>query len=254
MAREYSIKIVGWKKYQNREVKTKSSWLRFQNDFIENPNFSEFSPDERVVWIYALCCASKLNTEVLQVPLQCSHQVLNRCTGIIESAFHRAFEKLNKLKVVEIRTTRGRYSHDTSEIVGDTLRNVTERNEDETRRNETKYLSTRSASPSRGPVAELDKGVGQELLGGVTHKLQNAWLTTYPGADWLLEEMGKARIWIEANPKRAPKDLGRFLSTWFSNGYERYRKGIPSRRQTNSETNMQALGDLYRKVNEEEAS
>lgn len=134
MAKEYIVKILNWRQYQGREVKTRSSWLRFQNDFIENPNFGDFSTDERMVWIYAMCCASKLNTDVIQVPHQCSHRVLHRCTGIAESVFHRTFEKLKKIRIVEIRTTRGRHTQDTPAFTDDTLRDETRRYE--TRRDE----------------------------------------------------------------------------------------------------------------------
>lgn len=120
MAKEYVVEIMNWKKYQNREIKTASVWLRLQNDFIDNPNFSEFSSDERVVWIHALCCASKLNTALIHVPLQCSHQRLYRHTGIDENTFHQTFQKLKKLQIVKIRTTRGRYAGDASEIADDT--------------------------------------------------------------------------------------------------------------------------------------
>lgn len=139
MAREYIIKISNWKKYQNREVKTRSIWLRLQNDFIESPNFSTFSSDERIVWLHILCCASRLNTDALQVPLQCNHQVLYRSTGIDEKTFHRAIEKLKKLRIVEIRTTRGRYADDASVNADDTLHNETEtrRDGDETVRDKT---------------------------------------------------------------------------------------------------------------------
>lgn len=141
VVREYIVKILSWKKYQNREVKTRSIWFRLQNDFIDSPNFSEFTSDERVVWLHALCCASKLNTDSLQVPDQCSHRVLNRCTGIDEKTFHRTFEKLKKLRIVEIRTTRGRYADDTREIANDTLQDKTGHDGDETRQDKTNTLA-----------------------------------------------------------------------------------------------------------------
>lgn len=138
MEKEYSVKILNWEKYQTRAVKTRCSWLRLQNDFIENPNFYEFTSDERTVWIYAMCCASKLNSAIIQVPHQCSHRVLHRCTGIDENVFHRTFKKLKRLHIVEVRVRHGCYTDDTFAYADATLRNVTERYVDVTERNGTK--------------------------------------------------------------------------------------------------------------------
>lgn len=179
MGKEYVIKIVGWKKYQNREVKTRSIWLRFQNDFIENPNFGEFSSDERVTWIYALCCASKLNTDTLQVPHQCSHRVLHRCTGIDEKTFHRTFEKLKKLRAIEIRTTRGRYADDTSENADDTLRDETRRDGDETRQDDSVRGETAVAVADPKAVALESKKLAKVEAGKKAQAFAGAYVKAY---------------------------------------------------------------------------
>lgn len=233
MAKEYSLKILAWKKYQGREVKTRSSWLRFENNFIESPNFSEFSSDERVVWVYALCCASKLNTDILQVPHQCSHRVLHRCTGIDENTFHRTFEKLKKLQLVEIRTTRGRYADDTFANADDTR---TTHYEDETRRNETrrdedetKYSCSERGKPVTEPNPELFTESTQDILEGIKREVQDAWLATYQDSGWIRLELSKSWAWIKANPQKAPKaNRARFVTNWLSRGWESYRKSLTS--------------------------
>lgn len=61
----------------------------------------------------------------------------------------------------------------------------------------------------------------------LSEDLVNAWIGTY-GADWINGEIKKAKIWCLANSKKRPKVSGTFLSNWFSNGWERYRKTLDS--------------------------
>ncbi len=112
--------------------------------------------------------------------------------------------------------------------------------------------STRpSRARTRGCVeAFASDPVAVGYLEKVAHDVQQAWLETYGGVPWVLGEIRQAHVWIKANPQKAPKDFGRFMSAWLGRSHERQRKGIPSRRLTQSELNMQAIGDLYRKVND----
>lgn len=107
-----------------------------------------------------------------------------------------------------------------------------------------------AAASSRGLVSELagDETV-ELLLSQVTRDTQKAWLKIYP-TDLIVEEVKKANIWMVTNPQKRPKQFGRFMSNWLSNAYERYRKGIPTRRLTNAEVNQQAAADLYRRNQE----
>jgi hypothetical protein len=219
MAKEYVVKILGWKKYQTREVKTRTSWFRLENDFIENPNFCEFTSDERIVWMYALCCASKLNHDSLHVPDQCSHRVLNRCTGIDEKTFHRTFEKLKKLRIVEIRTTRGRYTDDTFENADDTLRDETRRNEDETetRRDDNETAFDFESAYNRFPRKEgKSKGIKklqteiktQEDFDRLVTAIEN-YAASRRGQDQTFTKhfstfVSEWRDWIDYKPSDAP--------------------------------------------------
>lgn len=107
-----------------------------------------------------------------------------------------------------------------------------------------------AGASSRGLVSELagDETV-ELLLSQVTRDTQKAWLKIYP-TDLIVEEVKKANIWMVTNPQKRPKQFGRFMSNWLSNAYERYRKGIPTRRLTNAEVNQQAAADLYRRNQE----
>lgn len=188
MGKEYIVKILNWRKYQSREVKTKTAWLRLENDFIENPNFADFTSDERIVWLHAMCCASKLNQDHVQVPLQCSHRVLNRCTGIDEKTFHRTFEKLKKLRIVEIRTTRGRYADDTSENAENTQ--TTHYGDEDVTETETETETRRDADFN--PLVEIWIDHHGELPGirGMSKKRQasaEARWKENPSADYWIE-------------------------------------------------------------------
>lgn len=86
-----------------------------------------------------------------------------------------------------------------------------------------------------------------------TEDIQLAWLAAYPSSEWIVQECLKANAWMQANPKKAPKDFQRFFTNWLAKGFESYRKGIPSRRQTASEVNATSLQDLYNKVSNEKS-
>lgn len=108
---------------------------------------------------------------------------------------------------------------------------------------------TRAASSPRGPIDDF-KGdeLVEQYLNEVTKETQKAWLKVYPGAQWIGEEIKRAHIWMTTNPQKKSKNFARFMSNWLSRSFESYRKGLPSRRLTNSEVNAQAALDLYKRI------
>lgn len=54
------------------------------------------------------------------------------------------------------------------------------------------------------------------------------WKDFVGDPEFIKEEIKKANLWIEANPKRRPKDKIKFLQNWFSRAYERHRKTVPT--------------------------
>lgn len=82
---------------------------------------------------------------------------------------------------------------------------------------------------ARGAITEFSADADiAEKLKNVTHNLQTLWLKIYPDASWIIDELKKALVWIAANPKKAPKDFGKFMSNWLGRGYENYRKTVPT--------------------------
>lgn len=112
-------------------------------------------------------------------------------------------------------------------------------------------ISTRvSKAESRGALFQFSQfQIVSERLRDVTHRAQEGWLAAYPSVEFITQEILRAHSWIETNPKKAPKNFGPFMGNWLSRAFENYRKGIPSRRQTQSEINAQALQEMYEKVN-----
>lgn len=96
-------------------------------------------------------------------------------------------------------------------------------------KNNTKYSSAEVASPaSCGPVEPLSCEGTKDALAKVKQSVQERWLAAYPDAQWVKQEILKALAWEAANPKKRSKDFGRFMTNWLSNGWERYRKSLPS--------------------------
>lgn len=101
----------------------------------------------------------------------------------------------------------------------------------------------------RGCIPALSAGpIVVEMLGDVTHSCQEAWIAAYEDITWIVQEILKANAWIQANPKKKPKNFQKFMTNWLSNGFETYRKGIPSTRKTASQINADAIVDMWKRV------
>lgn len=117
------------------------------------------------------------------------------------------------------------------------------------------YVSSEAekASASRADVGAIliFRGQGDILnqrLANVSHKIQNAWVETFPSADWIVDEIRRAHSWLLSNPHKNPKKFDRFMTNWLNRSFESYRKGLPSRPMTMSEKNEVSLKDLYSRV------
>lgn len=84
------------------------------------------------------------------------------------------------------------------------------------------------SAPCGAVDAFSDEEILVELLENVRQSAQAIWLRTYSDRPWIKTEMLKAAAWIETNPRKRPKAMARFLGNWLANGWERYRKSIPS--------------------------
>jgi len=109
----------------------------------------------------------------------------------------------------------------------------------------------------RGCIPEFfDDDVCREFLKNVTHAAQRSWLDAYPSVQWIGHEIKKANAWIATNPKKAPKDRGKFMLNWLNRGFEEYRKTLKSNDPTEMPKRGQGMSekfwDEFIRKNEEE--
>lgn len=142
----------------------------------------------------------------------------------------------------------GSSSQSNSNSESDSFENTNSRSPEKPRR-----LSRRVANAN--PLGAIQEFAGnpvvEDLLSTVSHQVQGAWVKAYPDVDWVVCELLKANVWITTNPHKAPKQFARFMSNWLSRSFENYRKGLPSRRLTNSEVNANSLNEMYLKAQKE---
>ena len=109
-----------------------------------------------------------------------------------------------------------------------------------------------SKAAIRGCLPEFSHDeVCEKRLATVTHKAQLAWLDAYRSVDFIAQEVRRAHAWIETNPKKAPKDFGKFMLNWLSRAFETYRKGIPSNQKTHAQKVQDSNEELRRKFESE---
>lgn len=141
-AGELAVRVLAWEKFNPRKDVSNPSWLRFQHNFFEHPNFYSLTHSERVAWLYILCEASKANAGG---KLTVNREHAHRVAGLDPTVIISALKKLQRFKMVEVRTLRGRYADGAQ--TGLTRRDETLR--DETGRDDT-TLSTASPIDDRG--------------------------------------------------------------------------------------------------------
>lgn len=100
------VKLKDWDEYQNREVKTSTKWVRVPNDLMTRPFCFALSHEEFSILMYIIFEASKANkngwVDIIHEHIHCITRCKTHCIS-------RAIEKLQELRVVEVRTTRGSY-------------------------------------------------------------------------------------------------------------------------------------------------
>ena len=101
------IEILKWDKYNPRKDIKTTSWLRLQNDFCHDPDFYGFSCEEKMVWIYILCSASKKYSPKIKI---CEKQIcaaLNISTAFVRSSISKL--KSKEIQCIKVLTSRGRH-------------------------------------------------------------------------------------------------------------------------------------------------
>lgn len=236
---DLQIRIRNFEDYKGRSDVKHNSWFRLSNRFLEDHEFFDFTPGEKLVWIYLLSLASQKNHGDIHVSYQHAHHVCR----IERDVLFSGIEKLIKIKCIEkirTRTLRGRYAHDTQTCA--TEHNITEQDKHNITEHEVCSEPTKSVTEPAAP-SNISFKVSEKITMIISQDLINSWADTYP-KEFLDLEIKKARSWILANKHKSPKkDWGRFLNSWFNRGWEAYRKTLSSNpTQMSPEEALEILG------------
>lgn len=203
---EITVKLRNFESYKGRKDVEHNSWFRCSNRLLEDPDFFEFSSDEKLVWIYILSLASQKNSDTVCCKLAHAERVCGLKPTIVQSAIKKLM--LNQLHPVDVTSTlRPRYVDVTSTCATD--------------RQTDKQTDTATADLRPADCATPD------FFSKIKPDAFDAWNKAF-GKDWVDAEINKATAWIHANPKRAPKsNFSRFFNQWLSTGWESHRKTVP---------------------------
>lgn len=220
---QYDISIINYDKFKGRADVSHNSWFRLSNRFLEDPDFFEFSADEKLTWIYILSLGSQKNSAEIKLNLR--HAV--KVCGLDQDEIQSALEKLKEIKCIAYYVTlplRARNEDVLETSSARALHNITDKTE------QTDKHNTISTEPKSVAVVTPKTliSISENKQVEVKADLIKAWADTYP-KEYLELELKKARNWLLANSAKAPKsNFGRFFNSWFDRGWETYRKTLPS--------------------------
>lgn len=98
--------ILNWVKIQGRPGVKSPHWFKFKNKFFYDSDFFIFTAQEKLVWLYILCEASLQNKDG-EVTVNNEHAVHWLAVG--QNVVESCLKKLKQLRIVELKTSRGRY-------------------------------------------------------------------------------------------------------------------------------------------------
>lgn len=99
------IKILNWEKYNKRSDIKSPHWFAMSNRFFDDPDFYDFSSEEKLAWIFLLAQASLANSDEILVHFE----VFFRRSGLKQTVFESAINRLEKLSMISkgTRDTNG---------------------------------------------------------------------------------------------------------------------------------------------------
>jgi hypothetical protein len=138
------ITILGWKKINARKDVDNPSWFKFKHKFFSDTEFYEFSHEEKLVWIYLLCEASKKNDDgKFTLSELHAHTVARLSVETVRSTL----KKLKAIHVIDYETSRRRNANVTDAGVRQ------EEKREEERRGEERL--TPPSAPALPPLAKI---------------------------------------------------------------------------------------------------
>lgn len=230
------IRVKGWSEYNPRKDYKQPRWFALNNRILEDPDFFGFDGDEFKTWIYILCQCSQKNSDTISINLNHSERVCK----ISKKKFKFAILKLQDIEIIEsVQVTNANVQD-----LYSTEQNITEQYN--TEQNSIVLGGETSSPASTTQFQSLDfffkiKEIKTPVL--------DEWIKNYP-KEWLDEQFANAKMWCLANPKKAPKDSTRFLTSWLIRGWERHRKTIASNPM---QTPSKGIEELLREQSERKA-
>jgi biotin operon repressor len=83
------VTITNWEKYNARSDRANYSWFRFQNGFFTDHKLGHLTIEDRVVFVFLLCEASKENAGEVEVSESLTGKLLNMPEAKITKAIQR---------------------------------------------------------------------------------------------------------------------------------------------------------------------
>lgn len=149
------VEIVNWEKFNPRKDLKSSSWFRLENNFCTHPDFFDLTNDQKMVWIYLLCEASRkqsnvvtCNAALVAAMLKIPHEVVTDTLQLFEK---KEIVTLRTRNAHVTRTLRTRNAHvRTLKVTTKACRPTNERTNERTDGTEGTDVGT-SAPPSLTP-------------------------------------------------------------------------------------------------------
>lgn len=104
------IRINNWEKYNGRLDVKRASWFRFQNNFFDDNKINNLEIEEKFIFIWLLCEASKCDNDMFFVDDSLLRSIQRIHQRSSQRDIQRIINKLKKLQLVTVLTIRGRYA------------------------------------------------------------------------------------------------------------------------------------------------
>jgi hypothetical protein len=236
------LKVLGFDKYNKRSDIKHPYWFAMSNRFFEDPDFDDFTSDEKLVWIFILAQASSTKKATVEIV----YAAFYRKTGIDPRALITASDKLENKKIISIlardsfvsRTESERDPNGIRTLHYTTEHNTTEQNRTISTQNAPAFVSEPKKKRAKNPnpeqtekriaIREAFKSAyreefGQEYAAGFSakeYRLIDNWLKNVS----LEQALEYCRIWPKWNDPRVVEGAHSFylltvkyleLDAWF---------------------------------------
>src|SRR6201984_1335393 len=238
------IEIVNWGKYNPKRDQQSYTWLRLNNDIATDPDLYGLSAEQKFVWVEILCQASRKNKGIILLNLD---QLAHVC--------HVQIQKVKQLiEFLQIKPICRVHDRARPPVVVGTTPTYERTNVRTNETDDTNEQTNEGNAPScKQPEAEaphpleLSDAHAFLIMRKVKPKLAQSWVTTFDDPDWIIQELKKASLWEDANPKKKKIDFGKFMTNWLTRGWDSRKVPSNTNRAEQRTANNRAAGEAYMK-------